>query len=219
MADGIRGSARIWFDPSIAHHSKPPLTSANVSGGFAWGDYGGKGSVAHRPCTVQAQGRDGCRTTRAHGTWPTQVIRRPGRLALEVVKSCIEGASGVAGADLRHVALNRRACLEELVRARSPIRRGLDAHGRRQSGCPPQLPRWHHVPVDAVLRQALEPMLRDLNHGALDGPRIEDRDWTNHSETTSAMLWGLDNGGFGVAVCAPRHELNSSQTWRTRFSR
>ena len=54
--------------------------------------------------------------------------------------------------------------------------------------------------VDAVLRQALEPILRDLKRGGLDEPRVEDRDWTGNSETTSAMLWGLDGGGSGVSV-------------------
>lgn len=62
------------------------------------------------------------------------------------------------------------------------------------------MPRWHHVFVDAVLRQALEPILRDLKRGGLDEPRIEDRDWTGDSETTSAMLWGLDGGGSGISV-------------------
>jgi hypothetical protein len=54
--------------------------------------------------------------------------------------------------------------------------------------------------VDAVLRQALEPILRDLKRGGLDEPRIEDRDWTSDSETTSAMLWGFDGDGSGVSV-------------------
>lgn len=54
--------------------------------------------------------------------------------------------------------------------------------------------------VDAVLRQALGPILRDLKRGGLDEPTIEDRDWTGDSETTSAMLWGLDGGGSGVSL-------------------
>lgn len=56
------------------------------------------------------------------------------------------------------------------------------------------------MPVDAVLRQALEPILRDLKRGGLDEPRIEDRDWTGDSETTSAMLWSIDGSGSGVSV-------------------
>lgn len=54
--------------------------------------------------------------------------------------------------------------------------------------------------VDAVLRQALEPVLRDLKRGGLDEPRIEDCDWTGGSESTSAMLWGPDGDGSGVSV-------------------
>lgn len=54
--------------------------------------------------------------------------------------------------------------------------------------------------MDAVLRQALEPILRDLRRSGLHEPTIEDRDWTADTETTSAMLWSLDGSGSGVSV-------------------
>lgn len=76
-----------------------------------------------------------------------------------------------------------------------------------KSGRPPQLPRWHHVPVDAVLRQALEPILCDLKRGGLDEPRIEDRDWTGDSETASAMLWSIDGSGSGVSALLSRDTI------------
>lgn len=34
----------------------------------------------------------------------------------------------------------------------------------------------------------------------MDEPRIEDPDWTEDSETTSAMFWGSDGSGSGVSV-------------------
>lgn len=54
--------------------------------------------------------------------------------------------------------------------------------------------------METVLRQALEPILRDLRRSGLHGPRIEDRDWTADTETTSAKLWSLDGSGSGVSV-------------------
>src|SRR5690606_16004364 len=80
-----------------------------------------------------------------------------------------------------------------------PYNDSVRSSAQRESGRP-QLPRWHHVFVDAVLRQALEPVLRDLKRGGLDEPRIEDCDWTGGSESTSAMLWGPDGDGSGVSV-------------------
>lgn len=54
--------------------------------------------------------------------------------------------------------------------------------------------------MDQVLRDALEPILRDLRRDGLDEPRIEDRHWTGDGERPSAMLWGADGGGSGVGV-------------------
>lgn len=56
------------------------------------------------------------------------------------------------------------------------------------------------MPVDAVLREALEPILRELKRSRLHEPEIEDRDWTGESETASAMLWSPDGSGSGVSV-------------------
>ncbi len=56
------------------------------------------------------------------------------------------------------------------------------------------------MPVDEVLRQALEPILRDLKRAGLDEPRIEDRDWTGDPEHPSVMLWSPDGSGSGISV-------------------
>jgi hypothetical protein len=54
--------------------------------------------------------------------------------------------------------------------------------------------------MDEALRQALEPILRDLRRAGLDEPRIEDHDWTGDPEHPSAMLWRSDGSGSGVSV-------------------
>lgn len=54
--------------------------------------------------------------------------------------------------------------------------------------------------MDEVLRQALEPIMRDLRRDGLDEPRIEERHWTGDPERPSAMLWGPDGSGSGVFV-------------------
>lgn len=54
--------------------------------------------------------------------------------------------------------------------------------------------------VDEVLRQSLEPILRDLRRSGLDEPTIEDRHWTGDYQSPSAMLWSADGSGSGVSV-------------------
>lgn len=59
--------------------------------------------------------------------------------------------------------------------------------------------------MDQALRQALEPVLRDIGATGATEPRIEDDDWagTDHVEgmtVASAMLWSADGNGMGVSV-------------------
>jgi hypothetical protein len=54
--------------------------------------------------------------------------------------------------------------------------------------------------VEDVLRQALDPILRDLRAAAVVSERIEDSDWTGDPDRPAAMLWGVDGGGRGIAV-------------------
>lgn len=54
--------------------------------------------------------------------------------------------------------------------------------------------------MDEALREALEPILRDLRRDGLDEPRVEDRDWTGDPEQPSAMMWRPDGSGVGVSV-------------------
>lgn len=54
--------------------------------------------------------------------------------------------------------------------------------------------------MDEVLRQAMEPVLRDLRGVALAPVRIEADDWTGDEEWPSAMLWSTDGSGTGVSV-------------------
>jgi hypothetical protein len=53
--------------------------------------------------------------------------------------------------------------------------------------------------MDEVLRQAMEPVLRDLA-GTGVAPRIEDDDWTGDPNHPSVMLWSPDGSGTGVSV-------------------
>ena len=57
--------------------------------------------------------------------------------------------------------------------------------------------------MDDVLREALEPILRDLRAAGLEEPRIEDREWTDDPDRPSAMLWSPDGSGSGVSVLRP----------------
>ncbi|HEX2895886.1 MAG TPA: hypothetical protein VHO29_17920 [Marmoricola sp.] len=54
--------------------------------------------------------------------------------------------------------------------------------------------------MDEALREALEPILRDLRAAGLDEPRVEDHDWAEDPERPSAMLWSRDGSGSGVSV-------------------
>lgn len=54
--------------------------------------------------------------------------------------------------------------------------------------------------VDEVLRQAMEPVLRDLRGAGVAPARIEDDDWTGDPDSASAMVWSSDGSGTGVYV-------------------
>lgn len=49
--------------------------------------------------------------------------------------------------------------------------------------------------LDDILRQALQPLLRDLRRDGLKEPRVEDRDDTDDAERPSAVLWSSDGNG------------------------
>ena len=51
--------------------------------------------------------------------------------------------------------------------------------------------------MDALLRRALEPVLRDIRLTGARAPRIEDREWTDEP---SAMMWSDDGTGWGLSV-------------------
>ena len=67
---------------------------------------------------------------------------------------------------------------------------------------------WNHGVMDELLRQAMEPILRDLRRAGISPPRVEDDDWTSDPDGVSAMLWSLDGSGVGVCVSrsAPAYE-------------
>ncbi|WP_050758290.1 hypothetical protein [Xylanimonas cellulosilytica] len=54
--------------------------------------------------------------------------------------------------------------------------------------------------MDELLRQAMEPVLRDLRGAGLVVPRIEDHDWADHPDVVSVMVWSPDGSGTGVSV-------------------
>ena len=54
--------------------------------------------------------------------------------------------------------------------------------------------------MDELLRQAMEPVLRDLRGAGVTAPRVEDDDWTDDPDSLSAMLWSPDGSGAGVYV-------------------
>ncbi len=58
--------------------------------------------------------------------------------------------------------------------------------------------------MDDVLRQALEPVLRDIESTGAPTPRIGDADWANEA----AMLWSADGSGMGVTVTATDPEAD-----------
>jgi hypothetical protein len=54
--------------------------------------------------------------------------------------------------------------------------------------------------VDEVLRQALEPVLRDLRNSGIAAPRIEDVESADDADMPSAMLRSPGGSGMGVNV-------------------
>jgi hypothetical protein len=54
--------------------------------------------------------------------------------------------------------------------------------------------------VDAVLRESIAPVLRDLAHAALAAPRFGDDDWIGDRDYVSCMMWGADGSGSGLSV-------------------
>ena len=54
--------------------------------------------------------------------------------------------------------------------------------------------------MDESLRQALKPVLRDLQSTGVAAPRIEDVGWTDDPDRPSVMLWSADGSGTGVFV-------------------
>jgi len=54
--------------------------------------------------------------------------------------------------------------------------------------------------MDSVLREAVEPVLRDLARTGMDPPRFDDDDWIGDREYVSAMMWSVDGSGSGLSV-------------------
>lgn len=54
--------------------------------------------------------------------------------------------------------------------------------------------------VDEVLREAMEPVLRDLSGAGLVPPRLDGVDWTGDPDYPSVMMWDPDGGGTGISV-------------------
>lgn len=54
----------------------------------------------------------------------------------------------------------------------------------------------------------MAPVLRDLRSAGIAAPRIEDRDWSDEPEWSTAMMWSPDGSGSGVYVSrlAPEFE-------------
>ncbi|MFI6759859.1 hypothetical protein ACIBF5_12060 [Micromonospora sp. NPDC050417] len=71
-----------------------------------------------------------------------------------------------------------------------------------------------------VLRQALEPVLRDIGVSGAPVPDIRDEDWADDPGTESAMLWSRDGSGAGVSVIVAQsapdrvaHVADQVQEW------
>ena len=62
------------------------------------------------------------------------------------------------------------------------------------------------------MRQALVPVLRDLEAAVVAAPRIEADDWTGDADRPSVMLWSPTGSGMGVQVSrlAPMSERIAS---------
>lgn len=57
--------------------------------------------------------------------------------------------------------------------------------------------------MDEVLRQALVPVLRDLESSGIATPRIEVDGWWSDPDLPTVMLWSPDGSGMGVNVFPP----------------
>ena len=56
------------------------------------------------------------------------------------------------------------------------------------------------VLVHVLLREALEPALRDVVATGAPMPDVRDDDWAADADTASAMLWSRDGSGAGIQV-------------------
>lgn len=54
--------------------------------------------------------------------------------------------------------------------------------------------------MDAALRQALQPVIRDLQRDGLVLPVIEDREWASIPDQPSTMLRSADGSSTGISV-------------------
>lgn len=51
-----------------------------------------------------------------------------------------------------------------------------------------------------MLRESIDPVLRDLAHAALAAPRFDDDDWVGDRDYVSCMMWSADGSGSGLSV-------------------
>ncbi len=54
--------------------------------------------------------------------------------------------------------------------------------------------------MNDLLREALEPVLRDVAATGAPMPDVRDGDWAGDADTASAVLWSRDGNGAGVQV-------------------
>ena len=54
--------------------------------------------------------------------------------------------------------------------------------------------------MDPVLRESVEPVMRDLFRAQVDAPAFDDNDWIGDREYASCMMWGADGSGSGLSV-------------------
>jgi hypothetical protein len=67
---------------------------------------------------------------------------------------------------------------------------------------PGSSPHRHDDGVDVALSEALEPVLRDLEHAGAVMPEVRDGHWSDFEGQRTAMLYGPDGSGSGVFVLA-----------------
>lgn len=74
--------------------------------------------------------------------------------------------------------------------------------------------------MDPVLRESVEPVLRDLRRAGIKAPTFDDDDWVGDREYVSSMMWSADGSGSGVSVrrAAPlaervAHAADQVQEW------